>query len=444
MKKTKLNNSGKEAVAKQRHRIGVVAKDKEGPKAENPNKIDWWEVLKSFIAPPEGEVQKNFKEHMDRLTDLIDPIHKKWADTIGDEELMGYAMALLDTIQARALKEDSAPDDLFRGGGAKHTWSHLLGGTAAINLAILRNLVLRGNKTAGWELYEAICRSVEQLNDDALKFPSHYQRVAQLNPRWPVLFCPNSTMGTDIAELQEILKVGACQALDLTRNKGGGRSWDIETPANRIAIGFIEFICCIIDKIYWHDSEPIKAPYEEPTEQEWFLKCKTLPLLEKNSVQEWVDHIWEIVLAGTNKHPEAVPWLYELGKSRRNSQPWEPHVRAKIKEVIRDAMQDRLAFHPAIYVYNVRVRFVRSLTEYKVRHADIDKDSFELQMSQIDRDFSLANQPRTVIHTTIMALLTQLLDEDVPLANLHSKMMIAMTNLHKNMEVKDSPKSSQK
>lgn len=220
--------------------------------------------------------------------------------------------------------------------------------------------------SAAWSLHSLTHLSVETLAYIALKYPSVVRPIAETSVVWPAFISRHGDFAKSNDQLIERLNLGARHFFRFTFPSGKrGKRWSMRTPANALAIEMLKNLfalqctCRSLDRdrrdkrlqeIYRRSGfQPSETSF---LKRKLFYKILRLEPLSHDTVEEWFNVAWEVLLERTeNGHPERHPKFRKLGVHREKhtstaklrSKTSESNVRDGIKQRLRTAFGEVVA-----------------------------------------------------------------------------------------------------
>jgi hypothetical protein len=218
--------------------------------------------------------------------------------------------------------------------------------------------ITRGS--AAWALHRLTYEAVNALGEIARRKPSLFRPIAETSVAWPAFISWHGDYTKENLELMKCLGLGEKHFFRFKFLKGKrGKRWSLRTPANRFAIRIIQKLfarqCTCraferdrLDKelmeIYKrHGFEVPRITFQSAKLTKQILALEPLSV---DTIDEWFDAGWNLLLEETQGHPERHPDLRQLGtyrKAKTIAANLTPNLGGKASESnIRDGIKERL------------------------------------------------------------------------------------------------------
>jgi len=216
--------------------------------------------------------------------------------------------------------------------------AHAMEAQIASEISDLEFLITNGNRDAIAALARLARTATAKLSSLTPANINLLKELACRRVNWPVLRGGSSLHSDDDAQFKQ-LAVGTCLPFDPEMIPGLKKK--SHKGATRIAV---ELLCRLNDwrtrvdgEIYW--GRPLIG-----TEAE--MQARQLKPFSPNTLSDWFQLAWEIVLEEHGGHPEMNPELRSLGKFRKNHSVQQLAQKSltpgTVESNIRDGIRDRL------------------------------------------------------------------------------------------------------
>jgi hypothetical protein len=219
----------------------------------------------------------------------------------------------------------------------KASSSIALAGWVLEGMRALECLASEGDKIAADFLVRIARQAASDLNEMVTNDSEPFGGAARQELTWPVLYSPQKFYRTDTKALAKALLIGEDFGLNLF---GKSRSFDLRSPGNKLALTVINTIS--------ENRSPLRIHSQRPSGTEsvpgWVAKCRSLEPFSKDSVNQWIEVGWEMIMQYTEGNPaghEALSKIgkHRAGKGREGSKSEASHIQSGIKEKFSEAMK---------------------------------------------------------------------------------------------------------
>jgi hypothetical protein len=210
--------------------------------------------------------------------------------------------------------------------------------------------------SAAWSLHRLTYLAVNVMLEIARRKPSLLRPIAETSVAWPAFISWHGDFTKGNLELMTCLGLGEKHFFRFTFPTGKrGKRWSLRTPANRYAVKIIQSLfarqcTCLAIERDRRDKELMEIykrhGFEAPriTFQSAKLTKQILALqpLGADTIDQWFDAGWNMLLEEMQGQPEKNVALRALGSYRRNHTVTSPPGTKASESNIRDGIKERL------------------------------------------------------------------------------------------------------